>query len=184
MDPAGSSRVQRLDPFALPVRFADTDAASDTRMRIVELHRERVIVRRALCGIKMAVSVPLTAYLGVAIRMEPADAGSTGAVAVVLEHSDQALSLTLYRACDGNDVAAEWQAWSRALGLPMLVAQANGGLREPFRRIGGVRIDAAVARRRRRGPLKRRRASMPLRRRPGAAPAAVHRGERELIART
>ena len=46
--PAGSSRALRLDPFALPVRFAASDAAADERVRHVELHRERVVVRRSL----------------------------------------------------------------------------------------------------------------------------------------
>ncbi len=31
--PAGSSRAVRLDPLALPVRFAAIDAAADERMR-------------------------------------------------------------------------------------------------------------------------------------------------------
>ena len=71
------------------------------------------------------------------------------------------------------------------LGLPLLVAEDDGVLREPFARMGGVRIDAVRPRRRRRSALKRRRASMPLRRMTGKLTDAtpVHRGEREIIAR-
>jgi hypothetical protein len=47
--------VERLDPFALPLRFKDPDHAADERVRVVELHRERVVLRRTLCGIKMPV---------------------------------------------------------------------------------------------------------------------------------
>ena len=54
--PAGSGRVQRLDPFTLPVQFAATDPAADERVRYVELHRERVVVRRSLSGMRMALS--------------------------------------------------------------------------------------------------------------------------------
>jgi hypothetical protein len=88
--PAGSSRVERLDPFALPLRFEATDLTADERVRVVELHRERVVLRRALRGIKMALNLPVRAYRGVAIRMEPPAGETAGAVAVVLEHSDPA----------------------------------------------------------------------------------------------
>jgi hypothetical protein len=118
----------------------------------------------------------------VAIRMEPPADEAAGAVAVVLEHSDPALSRTLYRASHGRDVIAEWRAWGRALALPLLVAEADGGLHEPFARIGAVRVGRPAWRRRRRSS---RTAQRPLRRRQGAMPArsVVHRGERELIAR-
>ena len=61
--PAGSSRDERLDPFALPVQFVVSDKAADERVRNVELTRERVVVRRAVNGIKMAVNLPIAAYL-------------------------------------------------------------------------------------------------------------------------
>ena len=70
------------------------------------------------------------------------------------------------------------------LGLPLLVEE-DGALREPFQRMGGVRIEPVCPRRRRRNAIKRRRPSMPLRRRMGRLTDAtpVHRGEREIIAR-
>jgi hypothetical protein len=101
--PAGSSRVERLDPFALPVRFENADHAADERVRMIELHRERVVLRRALCGIKMAVNLPVAAYQGVAIRMQEIAASSPSVIAVVLEHPDPALSVTLCCAADGTE---------------------------------------------------------------------------------
>ena len=183
--PAGSSLIDRLDPFSLPLRFALDDQPADARSRLVEIDRERVVLRRALCGMKMTLVVPVTTYLGVAIRIDPPLDGTAAAVAVVLEHPDPALSLTIFHALDGADIVAEWQSWGRALGLPLLVAEADGRLREPFRRIGRVRIARAIARRRRRTALEARRASMPLRRRIGIIPAVpvLHRGEREITAR-
>jgi hypothetical protein len=183
--PAGSSRVERLDPFALPLRFTASDSTADERLRVVELHRDRVVLRRALRGIKMAVNLPIAVYLGVAIRMEPPAGDAQGAVAVVLAHSDPALSITLYRATDGTDIVAEWQSWARVLGMPLLVAEADGRLREPFGRIGALRIAAPLRRRRRHGALRLRRPSLPLRRKPGCVSVMpiVHRGEREIIAR-
>ncbi len=133
----------------------------------------------------MTLVVPVTTYLGVAVRMDPPLDGSAAAVAVALEHPDPALSLTMFHALDGADIVAEWQSWGRALGLPLLVAEADGRLREPFGRIGSVGIGRAIARRRRRTALEARRASMPLRRRVGIIPAVpvLHRGEREITAR-
>src|SRR5262249_37190306 len=108
--PAGSSRVLRLDPAALPVNVAMNDARAHERLRLVELGRERVVVRRAVRGIPMRVSLPVSEFLGVAIRVIPPDESYEGAVAVMLEHRDQGLSVPLMVATDGDgDVVAEWQ---------------------------------------------------------------------------
>ncbi|MGZ3309289.1 MAG: DUF6101 family protein [Xanthobacteraceae bacterium] len=183
--PAGSSRDERLDPFGFPLLVDLADRAGDDRMRLVELRRERAVLRPAARGIKPAPNLPVAAYLGVAIRMEPPAGPAPGAVALVLEHPDPALSLTLYRAADGTDIVAEWRAWGRALGLPLLVAEADGRLREPFNRIGGVGVGPPISRRRRRSALRRRRPALRLRRWAGtpSAKPLVHRGVREIIAR-
>jgi hypothetical protein len=154
--PAGSGRGERLDPFALPLRFEVADHAGEGRLRSVELDRERVLLGRATRGIKTALSLPLVAYRGVAVRMEPPARATAGTVAVVLEHPDPTLSLTLYRAAHGSDIVAEWRAWGRALGVPLLVAEADGCLREPFERIGAVVVGRPVSRRVR-SPRKPRR---------------------------
>lgn len=183
--PAGSSRALRLDPAALPVSFAASDARADERLRHIELGRERVVVRRAVRGIYMRVSLKVAEFLGVAIRIIPPDESSPGAVAVFLEHRDQSLSVPLFVAADGDaDVTAEWQRWARVLGLPLLI-QDGEGFREPFERIGAVRVEAPTPRRRSRNILWRRRPSILRRRKPGRAPSEpqVHRGEREIIAR-
>jgi hypothetical protein len=143
---AGSSRTSRLDPFSLPVRFEAADEAADERRRVVDLHRERVVVRRCVGGMRMALNLPVSAFRGVVIRL---------------------------------------QAWGRVLGLPLLVAERDGSLREPFARIGALRIEAPTRRRRRRTIIARRRPSIRLRRRAARLPdnPAVYSGEREIIAR-
>jgi hypothetical protein len=183
--PAGASRAWRLAPAALPVSFAASDARADERLRHIELGRERVVVRRAVRGIYMRVSLKMAEFLGVAIRVIPPDEGSPGAVAVFLEHRDQGLSVPLFVASDGDaDVVAEWQRWARVLGLPLLIPDGEG-FREPFARIGAVRVDQPAPRRRSRSILWRRRPSILRRRKPGRALSEpqVHRGEREIIAR-
>ena len=183
--PAGSSRLLRLDPSALPVSFAASDARADARERVVELDRERVVVRRAVRGIAMRLSVRVADYLGVAIRVIPPDAASDGAIAIMLEHRDESLAVPLLVAADSEDVVAEWQRWGRVLGLPLLIPDGEGSFREPFARLGGVRVATPAARRRSRGALRRRRPSILMRRKPGrpGAQPQVHSGEREIIAR-
>src|ERR1700722_631700 len=94
--PAGSSRALRLDPFSLPARFAATDVAADERVRHVELYRERVVVRRSLAGMRMALNMPVSAFAGVAIRLTAGESGEPGTVSVVLEHRDPSLALPLF----------------------------------------------------------------------------------------
>ncbi|MGI8526912.1 MAG: DUF6101 family protein [Pseudolabrys sp.] len=183
--PAGSSRALRLDPFALPARFEASDSAADGQVRQVELYRERVVMRRAVRGMRMALNMPVSAFRGVSIRMLAPSAQREASVSVVLEHRDPALALPLYVSSDGNDISAEWRTWGEVLGLPLLVANGDGSSYEPFARIGGVRLECPQMRRRRRSTLKRRRPTIPLRRAFGKVDATmpVHRAEREIIAR-
>jgi len=182
--PHGSSRTLRLDPLMLPVRFTASDAGADERVRLIELDRERVVLRRAVCGIRMAVNIPVASFLGVALRLVPAVEGMQERVSLSLEHRDPGLCVPLADPV-GDDAIAEWQLWARVFGLPLLVADRNGTLREPCRRLGAVRLGVTAPRRRRRNAIKARRPSMPLRRRRGLVPEAptVHRGEPEIIAR-
>ena len=173
----------RLDPFSLPARFAASDAAADERVRQVELHRERVVVRRSVAGMRMALNMPVSAFAGVALRVLIGEGRATASV--TLEHKDPSLALPLFTSGEADEAFAEWRAWANVLGLPLLVAEDDGVLREPFARMGGcasttcVRAAAAAARSSAAAP------SMPLRRTTGRLTDAtpVHRGEREIIAR-
>jgi Family of unknown function (DUF6101) len=183
--PEGSGRALRLDPFALPVRFSAQDGGADGQIRQVELGRERVVLRRAVRGIPMNVGVPVAAFRGVSLRLMPAEGTQLPSVAVVLDHRDSALCVPLFVATDGDDGIAIWKSWGRVLGLPLLVIDHDGAMREPFPRLGGVGIGAPSPRRRRRAALKWRRPSILMRRKPGRPPVIpiVRRGEREIIAR-
>jgi hypothetical protein len=166
------------------MRFEAADDAADEHRRVIDLHRERVVVRRSVRGMRMALNLPVAAFRGVAIRLTGKENAPT-AIAVVLEHGDPALSLPLFSSSASDDIVAEWQSWGRVLGLPLLVAERDGSLREPFARLGAVRIEAPTWRRRRRSAIARRRPTILLRRRPGklSDSPAIHRGEREIIAR-
>jgi hypothetical protein len=102
---------------------------------------------------------------------------------VRLVHDDPDLDVPLYESHDDSEITAVWQSWSRRLGLPLMIADCDGDLVEPFPRLGSL----VVARPRpRRMPvhIARRRPRFLSRRRTGRLPEApvVHEG-REIIAR-
>jgi uncharacterized protein DUF6101 len=172
----------RLDPFSLPARFTTADDSADEGLRIVDLHRERVVLRRALAGMRMAVNLPVASYQGVVIRLD-ATTKTPPMACVTLEHADAALSLPLFASTDTDDIVAEWQIWGRVLGLPLLIGDIDGTMHEAFARIGQLRIAAPTWRRRRRSAIARRHPLRLLRRQVGRVEGAavVHRGEREII---
>ena len=134
-------------------------------MRQIELHRERVVLRRGLHGMRMAVNLRVSDFLGVALR------GIDDAQMLVLLHRDPSLTIPLCVGSDADDVAATWLMWSEFFGLPQLT---DGDPRE------------SAPRRRRRNAIGKRRPKFLLRRQSGDQldPANVHRGEREIIARS
>ena len=183
--PSGSSRALRLDPYALPVRYAARDAGADGQVRDIELDRERVVLRREVRGISMRIGVNVTEFAGVTMRTLPPEGEEPAAVAIMLEHRDRGLTVPLFVATEGDDAMAQWKSWGRVLGVPLLVADGDGALREPFRRIGRIGVGRPAPRRRRRAAIKWRRPSILMRRKPGrpSADPTVHRGECEIIAR-
>jgi Family of unknown function (DUF6101) len=163
INPAGSGRALRPDPLSLPFRFDAHDIRADGGVRQVELHRERVVLRRAVLGMRMAVNVRVSDFLGIALR-ELDDAQM-----LILLHRDPSLTIPLCTSSDRDEIAAAWQMWSDIFALPQL---EDGEAREP------------APRRRRRNAIRWRRPKFLTRRRIGDAlnPASLHTGEREIIA--
>ncbi|WP_259215824.1 DUF6101 family protein [Bradyrhizobium centrosematis] len=160
--PAGSSRSLRLDPLSLPVRFDAHDPRADGYTRQIELHRERVVLRRAVRGMQMAINVRVSDFTGVALR------GNDEAQALVLVHRDPSLSVPLLVGAEGDELNEAWAIWSEIFALPQL----DEGARKP------------AARRRRANAIRARRPKFLMRRRVAMArQLTVHREEREIIAR-
>ena len=144
--PSGSSRALRLDPHALPVRYAARDSGADGQVRNIELDRERVVLRREVRGIPMKVGVPRDriprrhhAHTAARRRASRPPSPSCSNIATT------ALTVPLFVATEGDDAMAQWKSWGRVLGVPLLVADGDGALREPFRRIGRLGVGAAHA---------------------------------------
>ena len=164
INPAGSSRALRLDPLSLPVSFNAHDTRADGGVRRIELHRERVVLHRAISGMRMAINVRVRDFLGVARR------GVDDAQMLVLVHRDPSLTIPLCVSSDREEIASAWQMWSDIFALPQL---AEDKVREP------------APRRRRHNAIRARRPKFLMRRRTGDLlnPANSHQGEREIIAR-
>ena len=87
--------------------------------------------------------MPVAAYRGVAVRMEPI--GDNGDVRVFVEllHADPTLTLPLVVADEPEEIAADWQAWGRALNLPLLVVGQDGTVGDAARPRSAASIDRA-----------------------------------------
>jgi hypothetical protein len=142
------------------------------------------MLRREVRGIPMKIGVNIQEFAGIALRTLPPEGDEPAAVAVMLEHRDNGLTVPLFVASEGDEAMAQWKSWGRVLGVPLLVTEANGALREPFRRIGRLSVGKPAPRRRRRAAIKWRRPAILMRRKPGRPPAeqTVYRGEYEIIA--
>ena len=165
INPAGSSRALRLDPLSLPQSFDAQDVRADGGVRQIEVHRERIVLRRAVHGMRMAINVRVSDFLGVALRGLDDESQM-----LVLLHRDPSLTIPLAVSSDRDEIASAWQMWSDIFGLPQLPEYKP---REP------------AARRRRHNAIRARRPKFLVRRRAGAALAelSLHRDEREIIAR-
>ena len=165
INPAGSSRALRLDPLSLPLSFHAQDSRADGGVRRVELHRERVVLHRAVKGMRMAVNVSMRDFQGVALR------GLDDAQMLVLVHRDPSLSIPLHVSPDREEIVSAWLKWSDIFALPQLMED--------------LPCEPAAPRRRRHNAIRARRPRFLVRRRAGHLlnPANIHEGEREIIAR-
>ena len=156
----------QLDPHSLPVSFEACDGRADGGVRHIEINHERVLVRRAVSGIRMAIAVRVNEFLGIACRAT--DEGQ----ALVIAHRDPSLSIPLLVTSNGEQIEQAWKMWSDLLALPQ-IEEENDASREP------------APRRRRHNAIRTSRPKFLVRRKSGhyLAQPLVHSDEREIIAR-
>ena len=156
----------QLDPHSLPVSFDARDGRADGGVRHIEINRERVLVQRAVSGIRMAIAVRVNEFLGIACR------ATNEGQALVIAHRDPSLSIPLLVTSDGDQIEQAWQMWSDLLALPQ-IEEENDASREP------------APRRRRHNAITGRRPKFLVRRKAGhyLAQPLVHSDKREIIAR-
>lgn len=178
--PSCPGHEHRIDPDALPARFRlPVEAGSGDAS--VYLDRRGVVLKRRLSGVPLTLSLPHSAYDGVAVRLVCDDVGLSATV--VLSHRDPALTVPLASGCTVEDAAEDWRRWCDLLHLPMLMVEADGKVTKV-----GHEISVPVGPpqpRRRTGLLTRRRPRFLVRRKPGSnGPHPVLPAWREIIART
>ncbi|GGE91790.1 hypothetical protein GCM10007285_19220 [Stappia taiwanensis] len=185
----GSGRPSRLDPAQMPHRFAARGEPLRTGAEApsvdVYIDRDMVIVKRRLAGLPLTLVQPVSMFLGVFAEVLPGALPGGLKVRIGLKHRDPALSIELATSDSIEGVADDWCAWGRALSLPLLMVEPDGSCQD----LGAATGDLAG-----RAPLPRRRVAaltghrprFLVRRKPGSGAnlLRVHRGEREIIART
>ena len=165
LHPAGSGCTSQPDPLFLPARYNARDGRADDGVRHIELTRERVVVRRAVDGIPMAVNVRIRDFLGIACR------NTEDAQVILLVHRDPSLSIPLLVTTDHSAIQQAWDAWLALLALPRIEREIAG--------------DEPACRRRRHNAIKARRPKFLVRRKTATSSSKrrVYRDEREIIAR-
>ena len=186
---AGASREFPLDPGHLPLTFqgkAGSFSNGDRDLQTVEINldRERVMINPVSSGTPSGTVVPVKTFAGVVVQIAPADQNGTVCAKLILKHPDEGLSVLLAETGNPEELAALWPAWSKSLGLPMLVCDLGGKVK-PIEAYS-ARPSAGPAPRRRMALLTGRRPRFLVRRKTGSNEGArmIHRDEREIIART
>ncbi len=129
---------------------------------------------------------PIRSYRGVTVTVEGGEGEPL--FRLTLEHEEREHSVPLSSGSDVEVIAREWQAWAKALSLPLIAIDAEGNVYAELNALGVVLAEHPVARRRG-SPLVGRRSRFARKRRAAPLPhtlaeAPVYHGEREIIART
>ena len=139
-------RPMEIDPSGLPVRYSlpvncDADHAHQAR-DLIEINQASIAVSHEVAGARVVRrSLALEDFTGIAIRIESVDETSDGfAISVNLHHPDPKLCFPLYMSFDMDEVGERWQSWGRALKLPLLLPERDGGWREAVERIGKLKV--------------------------------------------
>jgi len=174
--PAPTSRV------TLPARLS-IRGRRERRMS-VDISREAVTIRPE-AG-EAAATRPITSYRGVAVRVERGEGGPFFHLSLM--HDEAEHSVPLSSGTEAAVVAREWQAWAKALSLPLLAVEPDGSVHAELTALGVVLAERPSDRRRgsplvgRRSRYARRRRDTPVR---GALEdMPVVRDAHEIIART
>ena len=158
-----------LSNDAMPLQIEACDPRADNHQRVIEVARDRVVIRRTVAGVAMAVRVASTAYLGVSLRVSSLRDGRFLYQARLL-HRDPDLSVPLAEGNDQEAIEARWREWVLFLRLPALVGRSETSDVE-------VNLEVTDLARRRPAPRRRskavaaRRARFLLRRQVGRSPS-------------
>lgn len=119
---AGSSRSYRLDPHSLPLCGEPPAGPCES----FYLDATRAVVRHATANGPRITTVPISAYTGVSVRIDPEI--DPAQLLIELAHDDKSLNIPLARSEVPEDIADDWQAWARVFSLPLVVEMPDGSV--------------------------------------------------------
>ena len=181
--------VHMLAPqFKSVTHFVAADRRADGGQRRVSVAADKVSIDRRVAGVAMRLALPIGCFRGVSLSLLE---NARGCFRVALAHADPELSVTLAESGSQSEIAPEWEAWARFLGLPRLnflpdESPVGLGRRLAAPVVGpmapGAMVLAALHPRKRGWPLKKRRSAISARRcaGPQGRVQSVFRGEREM----
>jgi hypothetical protein len=123
-------------------RIAD-DGRADNGRRLVSITQTAVLIERHVGGVKMRVSVPVTAYVGLVLARRAAPAAE---YAIILSHRDPELCIEIDAAADCASLTARMDGWARYFGKPAHAIAASHAVAQP-RGLASSRRPAFLARR-------------------------------------
>ena len=184
----GPETVPSPGPFPQVVqstlyRTSQNQAAARTQV-VVKLGPQDIFISHPDTGAPNALIAPTSSYAGVMVEVVPGDHAGGVVARLILKHPDPQFSFVLAETLQPERLAAVWSSWSSALCLPMLVGDQTGRVK-PIEAFSARPAGKPYARRKL-SLLTGRRPRFLVRRNCGKHPSAaqVHRGEREIIART
>jgi hypothetical protein len=161
-------------------KFLQRDRRADEGKRQVQFSGGDIMISRRFAGIPMMISVPVSAYRGVVLDVEPCAQGGAS-YKLSLAHADPDLDIILSETRDSGAVAADWRYWAASLELPRLWSRDSDAANDAPA-TAGFKIEGAFSRKRH-PSVTQRRPYFCARRKQGdiARMAEVHADEREII---
>lgn len=185
----GAGGANLLDPGSLPATFQsevirENGDEAGLMYADIRIDTQSVSITRQAGPENGCIVIPVSQFSGVMVQVAPADATGKVKAKLILKHSEDRLSPVIAETSQPEDLAAVWPAWSKALDLPMLVCDPGGNIK-PIEAFSATPVTGPTPRRRM-ALLTGRRPRFLIRRKTGVRGAGltVHRGEREIIART
>ncbi|PCJ70173.1 MAG: hypothetical protein COA62_06070 [Rhodobiaceae bacterium] len=132
------------DPYLLPASIALSFDPLWRRacgfIRYVTIYKDKVSVQDSSPPFGVwDWEEQVSAYQGVVLCVAYKDRSMDEPVILIeLSHDDPEKSIVVHASFDGADSGARWRSWAAQLGLPLLVQDRRGNIREANDRVGAV----------------------------------------------
>ncbi|MEM8797891.1 MAG: DUF6101 family protein [Pseudomonadota bacterium] len=175
-------RSFRINPADATVSFhADLAGAPMKGPARIEISNEIVVRGTLNCGVDTRLVLKRDCLRGMAARLR---LGEENVIAeLIFLHRDPSLHLTVARAFDLEDLAADWQMWAKRFDLPLILIEPDGVEQVISHRPSQVAVRPSAPRRAT-NEFSKRRPRFLRRRKTGGGDEMKTIAGREIIART